>query len=365
MIGTTSILSRYIGRQFILHFAVMMLVILGLMFMFDAVETLRRASHGAHVPAGAVISMAFMKLPYLAQRVMPMAVLFTAMYSCWKLNKTSELIVIRSFGHSAWQFLSPQLFIALAIGVLSTAALNPVSAILLSKHEQISNTYFQTEHDLVTVSKTGLWLRQPTDEGYALLHAAGFDWRQWRLNDAMLLFFDNDDQYLRRMESGAAYLRNGYWEITAPRINDKTGMTKLDASRRVPTNLTAEKIEESFADPETISFWNIPEYINIMEDTGFPATRLYIHFQSLLAQPFMMAAMVLLAAAFSLRPPRFGGAASLIALGVAAGFLVFFLESILQAFGASQKIPAGLAAWTPAAVALLLGTTALLHLEDG
>ena len=75
--------------------------------------------------------------------------------------------------------------------------------------------------------------------------------------------------------------------------------------------------------------------------------------------------MVLLAATFSLRPARFGGTGALIALGVGAGFFVFFMENMLGAFGASQKIPAFLAAWTPAVVSLLLGLTALLHLEDG
>ncbi|MDF3024389.1 MAG: permease YjgP/YjgQ family protein, partial [Alphaproteobacteria bacterium] len=81
--------------------------------------------------------------------------------------------------------------------------------------------------------------------------------------------------------------------------------------------------------------------------------------------PFFFVAMVLLAATFSLRPPRFGGAGALLALGVAIGFFVFFMDSMLGAFGLSQKIPAYLAAWTPAIVSLLLGTTALLHLEDG
>ena len=55
----------------------------------------------------------------------------------------------------------------------------------------------------------------------------------------------------------------------------------------------------------------------------------------------------------------------MIGLGVAIGFFIFFMESILQAFGISQKIPVYLAAWTPAIVSLLMGTSALLHMEDG
>ncbi len=363
MMATTSTLFRYISRQFMIHFAVMMLILLGIMYMFDVVDTLRRAGQ-THIPVGTILSMSFMKMPYLAQSILPMGILFTAIYTCWKLNKTSELVVIRSVGLSAWQFLSPLILCAVAIGIFSTAALNPVSAIFLDRYNQLSSIYFQSDRDLVTVSKTGIWLRQPSKDGYALIHSATFDKKQWQLNNVIVLFFDNTDSFLRRMDSPVAWLRDGYWEIQQPLVNDKKGLQRA-GTQEIPTTLTSQKIEESFADPETISFWNIPEYITIMEDTGFPATRLYIHFQSLLAQPFLLAAMVLLAATFSLRPPRFGGVATMIVLGIGAGFLVFFVQSMLQAFGVSQKIPVDLAAWTPSIVGLLLGVTALLHLEDG
>jgi len=363
MMSSTSTLFRYISRQFMMHFAVMMLVLLGIMYLFDVVDTLRRAGQ-THIPVGTILSMSFMKMPYLAQSILPMGILFTAIYTCWKLNKTSELVVIRSCGLSAWQFLSPLILCALLIGIFSTTTLNPVSAVFLDRFNQLSSQYFQSQRDLVTVSKTGIWLRQPSQDGYALIHSATFDKKEWQLNNVLVLFFDSTDNFLSRIDSPVAFLRDGYWEIRDPVINDKKGAQQGD-TQKIPTGLTSQKIEESFADPETISFWNIPEYITIMEDTGFPATRLYIHFQSLIAQPFLLAAMVLLAATFSLRPPRIGGVATMIVLGIAAGFLVFFVQSMLQAFGVSQKIPVDLAAWTPSIVSLLLGVTALLHLEDG
>jgi lipopolysaccharide export system permease protein len=364
MITTTSTLFRYISRQFLVHFAIIMLILLGIMYLFDVVDMLRRAANHQHASLGLILSMSFMKLPFLGQTILSMGILFTAIYTCWKLNKTSELVVIRSFGISAWQFLSPMIICALAIGIFSTTVINPVSAIFLSKYNRLNSLYLQNTQDLVTVSKTGIWLRQPFEQGYALLHSAGFDKKQWQLNNVIVLFFDDENTFLRRMDSPVAYLRDGYWEIQQPIVNDKKGMQKLEA-QKIPTALTSQKIEESFADPETISFWNIPEYIHIMEETGFPATRLYMHFHTLLAQPLLFAAMILLAATFSLRPPRFGGVATMIVLGVAAGFFIFFVESMLQAFGISQKIPVNLAAWTPSIVALLLGGSALLHLEDG
>ena len=62
----------------------------------------------------------------------------------------------------------------------------------------------------------------------------------------------------------------------------------------------------------------------------------------------MFAAMILLAATVSMRPPRFRGAAALFGIGVFMGFFVFFMSSFMQALGASHQIPVVLAAWAPA-----------------
>jgi lipopolysaccharide export system permease protein len=361
---SSSTLFRYLGRSFLINFAALMLILLSITYMFELIELLRRAAKQEASDLHLLLRMAFLKLPYTGGVLLPFGVLFGAIYTCWKLNKTHELVVIRAAGLSAWQFLSPVVMAAVAVGMLSTAVINPVSSILLAKFRQMESALFRRNDSLVAISSTGIWLRQPSEDGYALIHAAGLNQADWEMSRVIVYFFDDKDNFEKRIDSASAALKDGRWEIRNALVNDKAGSRRLQEFS-IPTELTSRKIEESFADPDTISFWNIPEYIRIMEETGFPSTRLRMHFQSLLAQPLLFAAMVLLAAAFSLRPPRFGGSGGLIALGVLTGFFVFFMESMLGAFGLSQKIPAYLAAWTPATVALLLGMTALLHLEDG
>jgi lipopolysaccharide export system permease protein len=79
----------------------------------------------------------------------------------------------------------------------------------------------------------------------------------------------------------------------------------------------------------------------------------------------LFAAMVLLAAAVSMRPPRSGGALSLFAAGILVGFVIFFMSSFLQALGASHQLPIFLAAWAPALISMLLGLSVMMNLEDG
>ena len=363
MIPPTATLSLCLGKSFLINFLILMFLLTGVFFVFEIVETLRRAGQ-LGVPLNIVVSMSGLRMAEIFQIVMPFGILFGAIYTCWKLNKTSELVVMRSAGISVWQFLSPILASALLLGIISTTVINPVAAIFVKKYEKMNRIYFNQDANPVTVSRTGIWLRQPSNEGYALIHAESLDQTQWEMTKVTVLFFDPVDNFLRRIDSPVAYLKEGYWEILQATINDRSGSDK-QYSYKIPTQLTAGKIVESLSNPDTISFWDIPSYVNVMEQTGFPATRLKMHFQSLLAQPFLFAAMILLAATFSLRPTRFGGVGTMIVLGVATGFFIFFMESMLSAFGVSQKIPAALAAWTPAITGLLFGGTALLHMEDG
>jgi lipopolysaccharide export system permease protein len=129
--------------------------------------------------------------------------------------------------------------------------------------------------------------------------------------------------------------------------------------------MTARKIEESLASPETMSFWDLPGFIELLERSGFPAQRHRLHYDVLLARPFLLCSLVLVAAIFSLRMQRRGGTTLMIIGGVASGFVLYVVSNIVFALGISAKVPVALAAWTPTGISLIFGASTLLHLEDG
>ena len=71
-------LSFYIGRHFLLSFAVLFALFLLLIVLFDAVELLRRTAARPDITFGMVVEMALLKLPHMGQQAFPFAVLFGA-----------------------------------------------------------------------------------------------------------------------------------------------------------------------------------------------------------------------------------------------------------------------------------------------
>ena len=122
----------------------------------------------------------------------------------------------------------------------------------------------------------------------------------------------------------------------------------------LPTTLTSEEILESFAPPETVGFWDLGRFIAQMEESGFSGQRHRLFLQSELAKPALFAAMVLIGAAFALRPTRFGQTGVMILLAVLAGFALYFLKDFAESLGGRGQIPLIVAAWTPPVAAILL-----------
>ena len=133
----------------------------------------------------------------------------------------------------------------------------------------------------------------------------------------------------------------------------------------MPTNLTIDQIKDSFASPETITFWQLPRFIKVLDATGLSSIPHRLHFSALLADPLLIVAMVLIAAAFSLRQRRDGGTTILVIIGVLSAFALFLLTNVIHALGLGGNVPVLLAGWTPASVSLALGVALLMHLEDG
>ncbi|MFT6773401.1 MAG: lipopolysaccharide export system permease protein [Paracoccaceae bacterium] len=367
MIGT---LSLYVARRFLSAFFGAFIVVFMIVVLVDMVELLRSA---ARTETGflELLLLAVLHAPSLMLTILPFITLLAAMASFARLARSSELVVTRAAGVSVWRLILPTLLSAAVLGVLAFAVYNPIAAGTLQRFETLKARYFDNQTSQLSVSSNGLWLRQAGTGGQIVIRAKRAGAEGAQLWDVSVFQFDRDDTLRERIEAGRATLGDGAWALY--QVRSWTFDADLDGPppevvseiTSLPTDLTPEQIIESFSAPETISFWKLRGFIETMETSGFSAARHRMFWQGQLSTPLLLAAMVLIGAAFSMRHVRFGGL-GLMALGaVCTGLGYFVLSNITAAFGASGGIPAPLAAWAPPAAMSLLAIGLLLHLEDG
>jgi lipopolysaccharide export system permease protein len=358
-------LFRYIVLQFFTWCAGVFAAMLMIVFLLDYIELIRRGGAKAEASLLVLLEMAALKQPHMAQQVMPFAILFGTMMAFWRMTRSNELVVARAAGISVWQFLTPPFAGALAVGVVTVAVFNPIASVMQSRYEALESRVLRGTGDQLTLSRSGLWLKQSDNDGdTSIVHAERLLPKQTELQEVMILSF-SDKTLIGRVDARSAMLKSGNWEVSDG-LKWIPGKPPEPFERlEVPTNLTPTRIQESFASPETMSFWELPGFIQLLESSGFSAQRHRLYFNALLALPFLFTAMVLLAATFSLRMQRRGGTALMIGGGIASGFLLYLLSNLVFALGLASTIPVSLAAWAPTGVSWLLGASMLLHLEDG
>ena len=212
---------------------------------------------------------------------------------------------------------------------------------------------------------SGFWVRQKSADGAAIINASTSREQGAQLGGVTVYTFDSAGHFQERIEAQSATLEQGYWQLEDARIYASGKAPDVEATYRLATNLTLEQVRESFATPETVPFWELPTYIEMADRAGLGAAGYRLQYQQLLARPFLLAAMVLLAASVSLRFFRFGGVQKMVLSGITAGFLLFVLQKITEDMSKSELMPPVAAAWIPVVIGGLTGFVALLFQEDG
>jgi len=369
-------LTGYVARRFAGMTFAMLAALTGLVSLFDLIELLRRAATRPEASFALVAQIAALRVPFVALQILPFAILLGGITAFWRLTRSSELIVARAAGISALGFLAGPVSVALVLGLVATTAISPLSSAMLARAERLDSIYLRNTGGITALAGGRLWLRQSDhgldERGVAVISGQPVATRRrgiasvgFQLDEVSVWRLSADDRPLERIEAPVARLQAGRWVLDRAVTFGQDRTATSARTLELPTELTPERIEDSFASPDTLGFWSLPGFIAVLEQAGFSAVRHRLHFQSLMALPLLSAAMALLAAGFSMRPSRRGGVAQMIGAGVAAGFALFVLDKITSEFGEAGTLPVVLAAWAPASAGMLLALALLLHLEDG
>lgn len=363
-------LSLYIARRFVLTFLMVLGVFYALLFMVDMIEQMRRHADNT-IGLAQASELSLLNVPASLYRILPLVTILASVGLFVALARSSELVVIRAAGRSALRTLTAPVTTALVVGGLAVAALNPVVAATSKRYEALSESYRSGGGSVLSVSREGLWLRQGDGSGQTVIHAARANQDGTHLDEVSFLFFGPGGTPDRRIEAKSAVLAPGEWRLTdakvwqfGPGVNAEQTAT-TEPAMAVPSDLTVDRIRNSFGEPSAIAIWDLPAFIADLERAGFSARKHLVWLQMELAMPLLLAAMVLVGAGFTMRHARFGRTGLMVLLAMASGFAIFFLRNFAQVLGENGQIPVLLAAWSPPVAATLLAVSLLLHLEDG
>ncbi len=135
-------LSLYIARRFLGIAAGAFVVVFLLVVTVDLVE-LMRGSGGSQAGFADLVGMALLHAPAITITAAPFTVMLASMTCFAMLARSSELVVTRAAGVSAWRLLTPALLAAIGLGIFVVTVFNPLAAAFARKFEALETRYFE------------------------------------------------------------------------------------------------------------------------------------------------------------------------------------------------------------------------------
>lgn len=363
------ILFRYILKQFALIFLATLCVLVMVVMLFDVIEILRNAAKHENVSFIGVILLAVLKSPQMVHIILPFATLIAGLIFLFKLDKTSELIVMRAVGLSVWNVILPLVLLMGVVGVFDVTIFNPISAMTARRYERMEERMGLTRSTPFVWSSKGFWLRDIRPDKVLVIRAARVrqENQEVMLDNVSVFELDEHNRFLRQNEADLGHLKNGILTLEKPFVIDTAaehGEEKPQAA--FETDLSLERILEKFDEPQTMSFWRFPHFIQFLKESGFAAATHEMYWHELIAFPATLIAMIMISIVFAVHPSsRQGKVLIRVLIAVLCGFFLYFLTRVTNVLGQSHSLPMMLAAWGPALIVIPLCLSALLHMEDG
>lgn len=365
MIGKT--FGLYIALRFI---KVLLAMFLGLGFLIvtiDFIEQLKRINNVDDVSIWSVYIISLLRAPVFIEKAFPFACLFAAMITLTQLNLKMELVVARAAGISALQFLWPIIFSAVLVGIFIATFYNPLA---IRAHEFSEELIAEVIHKN-PIPKNNLtigdyWIKQQENNGGSSIINAEFARENGKLLDKVtFLRFNKRWQITERINAKQVIYKNGHWLLSIVTRIDSSGKKTSTNSLNLKTGLTEDELLSITTKPDSISFWRLKETAERLEKSGTNSKPYLVQYYSLAALPIYLVAMVVIAATVCLRFVRFGQIGRMVIGGIICGFVLYIITTLITSLGNNGIVSPMLAALSPGIVAILFGTSVLLHKEDG
>ena len=210
-------IQLYILRECLMGLVLVLGILLVAILMIDVVEQLRTVGGDVSLSLLGALRLSLMKMPQIVEQTLPFGLLVASMMAFTRLNRRSELSIIRASGLSAWRFLAPAMVLGLVLGVFATTILNPFAARLTESFEITRARMLDENRQAVAVSDTGIWLRQGDDTSQIVIHAAHVEEGGVVLRDVKMIEEErlyagsqptSDFAFTRRIDASRATLRD-------------------------------------------------------------------------------------------------------------------------------------------------------------
>jgi lipopolysaccharide export system permease protein len=355
-----TILDRYVSKEFIKLFVLILVSFISLFLIVDFFERIRMfLSNNATLPQMA--SFFLYRIPMIISQTIPAAALLAALMTFGSLSKNSEIVAMKANGISLYRTSLPVIIASVLICVLAFLITEFITPYSNQRADHIKFIEIQKRDSQSTFKQNQLWYRG--DDG--IYNFKMFDPKTNTLHGITINYLDRNFRLTTRIDAEKAQWKNEQWifqNLLVTRFIDND----FPSLERIPEKVInlPEKpsdFSEVQKTAEKMGFVELIRYVEKIKSEGYDATRYIVDLHGKIAFTMVSIILVIIGISFSLiKSERSGGVMQSIGVGIIIGFSYWIVHAFALSLGRSGTIPAVLSAWitnlifTAASVAMFL-----------
>lgn len=351
------ILTRYLLSVLIKNFltGLALCTLLFLVFdFFDRIDNLLAENAGLWL----IIQYFLFKIPLMISLMLPVAVMFTTLFSFGLLSKNSEITAMRAAGIPIRKLAKPLVGFSLCLSVFSILLNELIVPATERRQREIYNIDIRQKDKRGGYSQSFFWWRR-ADTFYS---SNTFDSRTNRLMNLSAFELNKDWRAEKRIDSNETFYIDPVvgWSMKGVktfRFERNTINVASEPSLPLPIPEHPQDFYDVKAEPFSMSFLELRDFIKQQQSNGVPVNDYISDLYSKLAFPLVTLITAMVVLPFSLLPARSGSMAVSVLAAVIIAFAYYAVDSFSVAMGRAEILPPLVAAWT---ANIVMGAVALI-----
>ncbi|RTE66749.1 LPS export ABC transporter permease LptG [Amphritea opalescens] len=341
-------LDRYIGQQVLLSILVVMLIVVGLDFLFKVIDEMSELNEGYTLLI--MLGYSALNMPAAFYEFLPLGCLVGCLLGLGSLASGSELTVMRAAGISVWRLVKM---------VLKPIILLSLFALLIGEYVApysgaLSESIRAQHLNRGTISaRTGVWHR----EGGEYIHINVVT-PEGDIQGVTRFALAPDSHLLYSSYADAGHYENGGWLLSSVVetrfLDDQTETSRFD-TQPWSIELTPQRLKVLMVKPKEMSTSELYRYSQYLDEQELNNDRYMQSFWRKVFQPLAIIGLVLVAISFIFGSLRSVSTGQRIITGVVVGMAFKISQDILAPVSSLYNIDPVWSALVPILICMTLG----------
>ena len=354
------VVNKYLAKEFfkiVINTSLIFFCLGFVLNLFEEINFFKDLEVGLNIP----IILSFLFVPSLLYNMFPFVILISGIWFFLKIKKTDEIIALKVSGISNFSIIIIPSIVSIILGILIITAFNPITSVLVKKYEIIKGSYEKDQEYLAAITVNGIWIKEKNINKNNIIRSSNLN--NENLIRVTIYEFDKENNFVKRIEAKSANISSFNWILKDVTIIDANGNYLSSNISRLDyiSMYDIQKIKSLYSNLDTISFWNLKNEIQLLEDRGYSTREMQAKFQRSLAFPFFLLSMVLLSGVFTLGMTFKENNWSYVFIAIITSVLIFYFNDFSAALGKTEKLPIVISVWMPIVIIFIFSGAGVIH----